>query len=513
MKVCDMTGAETVVKTLYRNGVRVVFGYPGGSVLPIYDRLMSSRIRHILPTHEQFACHAADGYARASGRTGVVLATSGPGATNLVTGIANAYMDSIPLVAITGNVPLSLLGHDAFQEIDIAGVTMPITKHNFIVKNPDELSSTLSRAFMIAESGRKGPVLVDIPSDILYAMVKPGGENILPKRHIQPDDAELERAAELINASERPFICVGGGVIWAEAGDEVKELAKRIGASVAVTAMGKGGYPSCDGHYVGMVGMRINSVTAAALRHSDLFIACGVRFSEKLMKNIMSYAPKAKILHFDIDAAEIGKNAAIYSRVLGDMKETLGRILPNVTPREYSLPTRKEVKKPMLYDALCRILPDAIYTTEVGLHQLDAAVWLDINTPRHFISSGGLGAMGFGLPAAIGAAVATGKRVVNIAGDGSFNMNISEIMTAVKYKLPIIQMICNNHCLGMIEKWQNDSFGGRLFETKTPSTDYCGVAAAMGAASFHAGNGSELQAALERAIKIKGPVVIDYEER
>lgn len=507
-----MTGAEAVVKTLYRNGVRTVFGYPGGSVLPIYDRLQSSRIRHILPTHEQFACHAADGYARASGRTGVVLATSGPGATNLVTGIANAYMDSIPMVAITGNVPLKLLGHDAFQEIDIAGVTMPITKHNFIVKSPEELTLTLSKAFLIASSGRKGPVLVDIPSDILYAYVRPGGEDPLPPRHLALCDGELNAAVELINSSEKPFICVGGGAVWSGATDSIRTLASVIGADVAVTAMGKGGYPSDDDRYAGLVGMRINHDTAAAMKGCDLFIACGLRFSEKLMENIKKYAPRAKILHFDIDAAEIGKNAAIYSRVLGDMNEALEIIIPRLIPREAHAVSHRRQKKPPLFSALGELLPNAVYTTEVGLHQLDAAEWLDINAPRRFISSGGLGAMGFGLPAAIGAAVATGERVVNIAGDGSFNMNACEIMTAVKYKLPIIQLVCNNHCLGMIEQWQNDKFGGRIFETKTPKTDYCALAQAMGASAFRAENEGELRLALQKAIKIKGPTVIDYEQ-
>lgn len=507
-----MTGADAVVSTLYKNGVRVIFGYPGGSVLPVYDRLRSSRIKHYMPTHEQHACHAADGYARASGRTGVVLATSGPGATNLVTGIANAYMDSVPLVAITGNVPLSLLGHDAFQETDIAGVTMPITKHNFIVKNADELAPTLSAAFRIAGSGRKGPVLVDIPSDLLYAPVRDGGGEPLPKKHIALSDAELQEAAELIDAAKHPFICVGGGVVSSDATEAVKKLAELTGASVAVTAMGKGGFPSSDAHYVGLVGMRIGQATAAALHHCDLFIACGVRFSERLMKNIQTYAPKARILHFDIDAAEIGKNAEIYSRVLGDMNEALERILPGLTARGTVPTARKRAKKPVLFEVLGELLPDAIYTTEVGLHQLDAAEWLDIDKPRHFISSGGLGTMGFGLPAAIGASVATGERVVNIAGDGSFDMNIAEIMTAVKYRLPVIQLVCDNHCLGMIEKWQNDSFGGRLFSTKTPDVDYCGVATAMGAAAFHAADGEQLRAALSKAIRIKGPTVIDYEQ-
>ena len=305
---------------------------------------------------------------------------------------------------------------------------------------------------------------------------------------------------------------MGGGVVSSDATEAVKKLAELTGASVAVTAMGKGGFPSSDAHYVGLVGMRIGQATTAALHHCDLFIACGVRFSERLMKNIQTYAPKARILHFDIDAAEIGKNAEIYSRVLGDMNEALERILPGLTARGTVFATRKKAKKPVLFEVLGELLPDVIYTTEVGLHQLDAAEWLDIDKPRHFISSGGLGAMGFGLPAAIGASVATGERVVNIAGDGSFDMNIAEIMTAVKYRLPVIQLVCDNHCLGMIEKWQNDSFGGRLFSTKTPDVDYCGVATAMGAAAFHAADGEQLRAALSKAIRIKGPTVIDYEQ-
>ncbi len=508
-----MNGAEAVVKTLYKCNTRVVFGYPGGSILPIYDCLRASRIKHILPTHEQFACHAADGYARASGKTGVVLATSGPGATNLVTGIANAYMDSVPLVAITGNVALSLLGHDAFQEIDIAGVTMPITKHNFIVKNACELVGTIEKAFLIAESGRKGPVLVDIPSDLLYEKVKP--QTSLPKeaRHTQLSQSELDDAAELINSSKKPFICVGGGVIWSGASQNVKKLAGLTDAFVAVTAMGKGGFPESDINFVGPVGMRINSDTADAMRGCDLFIACGVRFSERLMNNISLYAPNAKILHFDIDEAEVGKNASVYSRVLGDVNEALEQILPNINEKTKKTHKITSKKAPFLFEALYDILPDAIYTTEVGLHQLDASEWLKIEKPRHFITSGGLGAMGFGLPAAIGASVATGKRVVNIAGDGSFNMNIGEIMTAVKYNLPIIQLVCNNGSLGMIEKWQNDSFDGRLFETKTPKTDYVALAKAMGANAFKAKTNDELVFALKNASKIKGTTVIDYEQQ
>ncbi|MEG2003797.1 MAG: thiamine pyrophosphate-binding protein, partial [Clostridia bacterium] len=329
-----MNGAEIVVKTLYKHGVRTVFGYPGGSILPVYDCLNGSKIRHILASHEQFACHAADGYARASGKTGVVMATSGPGATNLVTGIANAYMDSVPLIAITGNVPLDLLGHDAFQEIDIAGVTMPITKHNFIVKSVEDLAPTLCRAFQIAQSGRKGPVLIDIPTDIFYKSISKFILAPLPLKHIEISYSELETAAELINKSKFPFICVGGGVISSESSEKISLLADKCGAAVATTNMGKGGFPCSSSQYTGLVGMQINSDTIRALKNCDVFIAAGVRFSERLMKNVSLFAPKAKILHFDVDAAEIGKNAEIYRRVWGDIGEALDLLNPKIEQKQ-----------------------------------------------------------------------------------------------------------------------------------------------------------------------------------
>lgn len=475
-----MKGSEIIVRVLKEQQVDTLFGYPGGTVLSLFDALRSRRgIKVYTGCHEQFCTHAAEGYARATGKPGVVIATSGPGATNLVTGLANAYMDSTPLVAITGNVPLHLLGRDAFQEIDIYGVTLPITKHNFIVKSVHQLADTLRAAFRIATTGRKGPVLVDIPKNLFdeTAPYTPAPYSALPSH--PPADAALASAAELINRSSAPVLCLGGGVIAADAADKVYALAKSIGAPVMTTAMGIGGFPQDDEQYLGLVGMQLNQSTISALHEADLFIGAGLRFSERMLENLQLYAPSCKILHLDIDEAEIGKNLPAYSAVVGDLSAVLESLLPRLFPKEPRVYPDTQPRD-QLYTQIFGAYPDAIYTTEVGRHQIKACQSLPILHPRRFITSGGLGTMGFGLPAAIGAAIATGKRVVNLAGDGSFAMNLQELSTAVRYKLPITQVVFNDHRLGMIRDLQDRHYGGRYTMTETPAIDFAGVATAMG---------------------------------
>lgn len=508
-----MNGAEIVIKALRSHGVTDVFGYPGGSILPVYDLLPASGINHIVPCHEQFACHAADGYARATGKTGVVIATSGPGATNLVTGIANAYMDSVPLVAITGNVRLSLLGHDAFQETDIAGVTMPITKHNFIVKSVDDLARILCRAFAIAQSGRKGPVLVDIPTDIFTYETQNTDVVPLPLKKTGFDYDEVKKASEAINNSSFPFICAGGGVIASGDTSELYSLAHKLNCPVAVTVMGKGAYPASDNLYAGVVGMKLCESARKALRKCDLFIAVGARFSERLMHNVKEYAPDARILHFDIDAAETGKNTDYFSRVVGDVAETLRIMNPLIEPKPYKGYVGGFEPDDDFYGTVFRNIGDSIVSTEVGLHQIGAVNGVGTEKPRAFITSGGLGAMGFGLPAAIGASFGTGKRVINIAGDGSFNMNIQELMTAAKYRVPVTQIVYKNDSLGMIEKWQNEQYGGRVCYTKLPETDYIAVAKGMGVDGCKAETLDELGKAIKYASSSDGPYLIVWEEK
>ena len=507
-----MNGAEIVIASLISHGVTHVFGYPGGSILPVCDLLPGSGITHIVPCHEQFACHAADGYARATGKTGVVIATSGPGATNLVTGIANAYMDSVPLVAITGNVKLSLLGHDAFQETDIAGVTMPITKHNFIVKSVDELAHIMCRAFAIAQSGRKGPVLVDIPTDIFTCDTENTYVMPMPLKKTAVDYDEVKKAADAINASSFPFICAGGGVIASGNNAELIKLAHKLNCPAAVTAMGKGAYPASDNLYAGVVGMKLCESARKALRKCDLFIAVGARFSERLLNNVASYAPDARILHLDIDAAETGKNTGYFSRVVGDVAETLCLLTPLVEPKPYKGYVGGLVPDDDFYGIVWKNSEGCIVSTEVGLHQIGAVNGIGTETPRTFITSGGLGAMGFGLPAAIGASFATGKRVVNIAGDGSFNMNIQELMTAAKYNVPVTQIVFKNNSLGMIEKWQNEQYGGRVCFTDLPRTDYIAVAKGMGVDGISVSSLEELEKAMKYASSSDGPYLIVWEE-
>lgn len=504
-----MKGADLIVKVLKEQKVDTVFGYPGGTILSLLDALRGARgIKVYTNCHEQFCAHAAEGYARVSGKPGVVIATSGPGATNLVTGLANAYMDSTPLVAITGNVPLHLLGRDAFQEIDIYGVTMSITKHNFIVRDVSRLADTLRFAFQTAMSGRKGPVLVDIPKNIFeecakYTPAVPR-ENAIPL----PAEESLAGAAELINSSSRPLLCLGGGAIASGAAEQVYAFAKKLGTPVMTTAMGIGSFPQDDEQYLGLVGLQPNPSVLEALRDCDLFIGAGLRFSERMLENIRLHSPASKILHFDIDEAEIGKNLPAYSAVVGDLSTVLEALLPRLSPKSPRLYPDRVPRDPT-YTRIFGAYPNAVYTTEVGVHQVKACHSLPIREPRRFITSGGLGTMGFGLPAAIGAAIATGNRVVNLAGDGSFAMNLQELSTAVRYRLPITQVVFNNRRLGMIRDLQDRDHGGRHILTETPAMDLPALASAMGVPFVRSTDEEGLLSVLEEARKQKGVCFIE----
>ena len=504
-----MKGAEIIVKILKEQQIDTVFGYPGGTILSLLDALRGKRgIKLYTNCHEQFCAHAAEGYARATGKVGVVIATSGPGATNLVTGLANAYMDSTPLVAITGNVPLHLLGRDAFQEIDIYGVTMPITKHNFIVRSVAELADTMRSAFRTAMSGRKGPVLVDIPKNIFDECAKYIPAVPAVPAIPLPEEASLAEAAELINASSKPLLCLGGGAIASDAADQVYAFAKKLGTPVITTAMGVGGFPQDDDQYLGLVGLQPGSSTLEALGDCDLFIGAGLRFSERMLENIRHHAPNCKILHLDIDEAEIGKNLPAYSAVVGDLSTILESLLPYLQGKKPRYYPEADQRDPM-YTQIFGAYPEAIYTTEVGNHQVKACRSLPIVHPRHFITSGGLGTMGFGLPAAIGAAIATGKRVVNLAGDGSFAMNLQELSTAVRYHLPITQIVFNNRRLGMICDLQERDYGGRQILTETPAVDLPAIATAMGVPFVRSTDAEGLLSVLEEARKQKGVCFIE----
>lgn len=506
-----MNGAEILVSCLKEQGVDTVFGYPGGSVLAVYDALgRDGTVRLVTSCHEQFACHAADGYARATGRVGVVLATSGPGATNLVTGIANAYMDSTPLIAITGNVSLEQLGRDSFQEIDIAGVTMPITKHNYIVKSVGELAHTVREAFYYAASGRRGPILIDIPKNIFDESCDYVPASRRAPFKPAPNASGLRDAAAVLAAAKRPFLCGGGGIISAGAAKEFRVFAERLQAPVGLTAMGIGAFPRDHVLCTGVVGMHPSAYTCDAMRGCDLFVGVGTRFSERLMANVNGYSPEAKILHIDIDASEIGKNAAVSAAVCGDLKAALRALNRGLAQRSPWLapPGTPQPHVSFVFRVLSELCGDAVFTTEVGLHQLAACEGLRINHPRRFLTSGGLGAMGFGLGAAIGACIGTGRLAVNISGDGSLNMNLQEIATAVRYRLPLIEVVCDNRQLGMITAWQDSRFDGRHMENATPEIDYEAVARAMGADGYTVRDETEFRAALRTAKRIKRPAVI-----
>ena len=528
--VQELSGSQIVIECLKEQGVDTVFGYPGGTILNIYDELYrhADEINHVLTSHEQGAAHAADGYARATGKVGVCMATSGPGATNLVTGIATAHMDSVPLVAITCNVTLPWLGKDTFQEVDIAGVTMPITKHSFMVKDVNVLADTIRKAFAIARSGRPGPVLVDITKDVTaakcaYKKAKPSAL----KYEKQYTDEDIETAIELIKSAERPYIYVGGGAIISGATKEVAEFAKKIDAPVCDSLMGKGAYDGTAANYTGMIGMHGTKTTNIGVSKCDLLIALGARFSDRVVSNPKTFAPKAKILHIDIDAAEINKNVRTAAAVVGDLKEVLTIMNKKLTKQNHKewMDKIKEMKEkmPLTYPhsrLTCPYVIETLYdvtkgkaviTTDVGQHQIWAAQFYKYTEPRTFLSSGGLGTMGYGLGACIGAKYGRPDKIcVNIAGDGCFRMNMQELATASRYQVPIIEIIINNHVLGMVRQWQTLFYGQRYSQTVLEDeVDYVKVAEGLGCTAYRVTQKEELEDVLKKAIKAKGPVVID----
>ena len=526
-----LTGAEIVVACLKEQGVDTVFGYPGGAILNIYDALYQHQdeITHILTSHEQGASHAADGYARATGKVGVCLATSGPGATNLVTGIATAYMDSVPVVAITCNVTNSLLGKDSFQEIDITGVTMPITKYNFIVKDVNRLATVIRRAFTIAQTGRPGPVLVDITKDVTAAPCE--YEKQVPEEIVRQSDTiteqDMDRAVEMIRKASKPFIFVGGGAVLANASDELRAFAHKIQAPVADSLMGKGAFDGADELYTGMVGMHGTKTSNFGITEADLLIVVGARFSDRVTGNASKFAKNAKILQLDIDPAEINKNIKVDASIIGDVKVILRKLNARLDPVNHdewiAHIERMKDMYPLRYDKNLLTGPfivqtinevtggDAVIVTEVGQHQMWAAQYYQYRQPRTLLTSGGLGTMGYGLGAAIGAKMGCrDKTVINIAGDGCFRMNMNEIATATRYNIPVVEVIVNNHVLGMVRQWQTLFYGKRYSQTiLNDSVDFVKIAEAMGARAYRVTQKEELEPVLREAISLNIPVVID----
>jgi len=541
-----MKGSQIIIETLIEQGVDAVFGYPGGYVLDIFDELYKARdrIKQYLTCHEQGAAHAADGYARASGKTGVVIATSGPGATNLVTGIATAYMDSIPMIAITGNVAVPNLGRDSFQEIDIAGVTMPVTKHNYIVKNIAELADTIREAFFIAQNGRKGPVLIDIPKDIQqmdYPFQMTNDKGQITNRDMSTHNAQrtthnegqisnndnnfqLGKAADLVNAADRPVIYYGGGVISAGASTELIAFAEKIDCPAASTVMGLGGFPASHPLFLGMIGMHGHAGVTKALLECDLIIALGTRFSDRVAGDRKHFYPQAKIIHIDIDNAELDKNVASTVSVNADLKTALPALTDKITvvkrfdwrkrcndllaahpPRE-----SREIVSPQRILKTLNALHNGIVATDVGQHQMWTAQTYRFTRPRQFITSGGLGTMGFGLGASIGAAAVTGRRVALVTGDGSFHMNMNELVTAAAYNLPVTILVFNNNVLGMVYQWQRLFYGKRFSSTiLNRPTDYMKLAAALGAKGFTIRDNNEIESVLKKALSVKGPSLVN----
>lgn len=527
----QLNGSEILIECLKEQGVDTVFGYPGGAILNVYDELYkhSNEIRHILTSHEQGASHAADGYARATGKVGVCFATSGPGATNLVTGIATAFMDSIPIVAITCNVGVPLLGKDSFQEIDITGITMPITKYNFIVKDVKNLADTVRRAFEIAQSGRPGPVLIDIPKDVTANKTDYKPVKIEPvkkyKKEICMED--VENAVRMITKAKRPYVFVGGGAILSDASEELREFVRKVNAPVCDTLMGKGAFPGTDELYTGMLGMHGTKTSNYGVSECDLLIVVGARFSDRVTGNPKRFASHAKILQFDIDVVEMNKNVLIDEGVVGDIKEVLAIVnekLPQLNHEEWihKILEYKE-KYPLTYhpDVLTgpyvveeiyrQTKGDALIVTEVGQHQMWAAQYYKFTKPRTFLTSGGLGTMGYGLGASLGAKMGCpDKKVVNIAGDGCFRMNMNEIATAARYNIPIIQVVINNHVLGMVRQWQNLFYGQRYSATVlNDAVDFVKLSEAMGAKAVRATTQKEFSDAFHMALEYDGPIVID----
>ena len=526
----QLTGSEIVIECLKEQGVDTVFGYPGGAILNVYDELYKhqNEIKHILTSHEQGAAHAADGYARATGKVGVCLATSGPGATNLVTGIATAYMDSIPIVAITCNVGVSLLGKDSFQEIDITGITLPITKHNFIVKDVNNLAATIRKAFAIAKKGRPGPVLIDIPKDVTankaeYVKEKPVA--VEPSQNIC--ETQLDTAVEMIKEAKKPYIFVGGGAILSGASEELYTFAKKVDAPVTDSLMGKGAFPGTDPLYTGMLGMHGTKTSNYGVSECDLLIVIGARFSDRVTGNAQKFAQNAKIIQIDVDVAEMNKNVMISAGVVGDIKVVLDRLNERLEQQDHAEWMKKiqdyKEKYPLKYHEGVLTGPfvveeiyrqtkgDAIITTEVGQHQMWAAQYFKYTKPRTLLTSGGLGTMGYGLGAAIGAKTGCpDKTVINVAGDGCFRMNMNELATAVRHEVPVIEVVINNHVLGMVRQWQDLFYDERYSATVLrDAVDYVKLAEAMGAEGMRATTQEEFREAFAKALASGRPVLID----
>lgn len=527
----QLTGSQILVECLKEQRVDTIFGYPGGSVLNIYDELYrhQEEIRHILTSHEQGASHAADGYARSTGKVGVCLATSGPGATNLVTGIATAYMDSVPMVAITGNVAVNLLGKDSFQEVDIAGITMPVTKHNFIVKDVNKLADTLRRAFHIAQTGRPGPVLVDIAKDVTANKAGYEKKEIPPIERVRDTikEEDVNKALKMIKEAKKPMIFLGGGAVISDAEKEVKEFVYKVDAPVTDTLMGKGAFSGEEAYYTGMLGMHGTKTANLSVTECDLLITIGARFSDRVTGNAKKFAKNAKILQIDIDPAEINKNVISSHCIIGDVKEVLSLLNTKIEQHDnkdwvrhvldmkskFPLKYHKNILTgPYILEKLYEVTGgEAIITTEVGQHQMWSAQFFKYKKPRTFITSGGLGTMGYGLGACIGAKVGNpDKTVVNIAGDGCFRMNMNEIATAARHNIPIIQIVFNNHVLGMVRQWQTLFYGKRYSHTTlNDSVDFVKLSEAMGAKAYRITRTEEVESVLKEAIALNAPVVID----
>ena len=539
-----ITGAKALIECLKAEGVEIIFGYPGGVLLPLYDELYDSDIRHILVRHEQAAAHAADGYARATGKVGVCLATSGPGATNIVTGVATAYMDSVPMVALTGQVPTAMIGNDAFQEADITGITLPITKHNYLLSDVEDMPRVLKEAFHIAGTGRPGPVLVDIPKDVTVNeldFIYPDSVNLHGYNpHVELDTEAIQKAVTLIGQSKRPVLYVGGGVVIADANKELLEFAETIQAPVTTTLMGIGAFPESHPLSIKMLGMHGTKYANFAIQESDLLITVGARFDDRVTGKIESFAPNARIIHIDIDPAEISKNVRVDIPVIGDAKDVLAALTESViksnnkpdTAEWVSIITKWKKQHPLTYkkqnmdsskgsdttimpqfvvETICEVCPDAIITTEVGQNQMWAAQYFKYENPRTFISSGGLGTMGYGMPAAMGAKLGCpDKTVINIAGDGSFQMNSQELATLVQDDVAIINVILNNGVLGMVRQWQDLFFDRRFSHTTIKgSVDFVKLAEAYGALGIRVTRPEDVKPAIEKAIASNRPTVID----